>query len=95
MSDEQNTGESRVVIGDPLLRAVQNASKFEISVDRIGSSSRSNTGPNFICRFRFQFNFILEKCVLTQIISTKIASKNESLTLNASHLINPKQSLQD
>jgi hypothetical protein len=33
MSDEQNTGESRVVIGDPLLRAVQNAGKFEISVD--------------------------------------------------------------
>ena len=33
MSDNQNAGDSRVVIGDPLLRAVQNAGKFEISID--------------------------------------------------------------
>ena len=33
MSDESNADSGRVVIGEPLLRAVQNAGKFEVSVD--------------------------------------------------------------
>ena len=33
MSEDSNTDSGRVVIGEPLLRAVQNAGKFEISVD--------------------------------------------------------------
>jgi len=33
MSEDSNTDSGRVVIGEPLLRAVQNAGKFEISVE--------------------------------------------------------------